>query len=98
MTGQPSLTPISKNPPSPDAFPVILVEDDPAIARLIRTILGAAGYVVSHFGSAEELLEKVAGYESPILLVDVNLPGISGLELLEPVSYTNLPLPTSEHG
>ena len=83
MTGQPSLTPISKNPPSPDAFPVILVEDDPAIARLIRTILGAAGYVVSHFGSAEELLEKVAGYESPILLVDVNLPGISGLELLE---------------
>lgn len=79
----PSLTPDSKNPPSPDRYPVFVVEDDSATGRLVLDTLRAAGYRVQLFTTAEVVVEPVRLSVDPVLLVtDVRLPGMNGLELV----------------
>ena len=60
---------------------IVLVEDDPAMGEALGRLLGAAGFSVSRFPSAEALLESGAANDSGCLVVDIHLPGISGLEL-----------------
>lgn len=80
----PSLNPDSKNPPSPDRFPVFVVEDDPQISRLVQATLTASGYQLTGFASAEAALEHTLAHIEPSLfVVDVRLPGMDGLELAE---------------
>ncbi len=86
MAARKSLTPISKSPPAPESYPVFVVEDEPGISRLVQKTLAAAGYRVTCFETAEALLERVGDVESPILVADVRLPGINGLELVEAVA------------
>ena len=75
----------STNPPSPDRYPVVVVEDDAGIRTLVARLLRAHGYAVTVAESAEVALERLASLEAPLLLVDKNLPGMDGLELLEHV-------------
>ena len=62
---------------------IILVEDDASMRRAIQRILGAAGYRITPYASAEALLE--AGIDpvkqSACLVFDIGLPGMSGLDL-----------------
>ena len=60
---------------------MILVEDDPAVRDALCTMLSGAGYEVKAFESGEALLESFepAGYCCTLL--DMNLPGMSGLEV-----------------
>ena len=65
---------------------VYVVDDDSALRLLVRRMLADSGAHVEEFGSAEEFL---SGYsERPIgcVLLDVRLPGIGGLQVLERVS------------
>jgi FixJ family two-component response regulator len=61
---------------------VVVVEDDPAMGDALGRLLSAAGFCVSRFSSAEALLESGAAKDAGCLVVDIRLPGISGLELL----------------
>ncbi len=65
------------------ASTVFIVDDDEAVRDSLRWLLEANGYHVSAFSSAESFLsafdEKTAG----VLIVDVRMPGMSGLELQE---------------
>jgi FixJ family two-component response regulator len=60
---------------------IVIVEDDPAMGEALQRLLSAAGFVVSRFVSAEELLDSRAAQDAACLVVDVHLPGISGFEL-----------------
>ena len=60
---------------------IVVVEDDADMGKALSRLLGAAGFSVSWFGSAEALLESGAAKDSACLVVDIHLPGISGLEL-----------------
>jgi FixJ family two-component response regulator len=60
---------------------IVVVEDDPAMGKALGRLLGAAGFSVSSFASAEALLESGTAKDSACLVVDIHLPGISGLEL-----------------
>lgn len=60
---------------------VYLVEDDEAIRDAISAILGSAGIDVRSYGSAEELLVHYDSSHPHCLLLDVRLPGLSGIEL-----------------
>lgn len=51
------------------------------MGEALRRLLRAAGFSVTRYASAEALLESGAARESGCLVVDINLPGISGLEL-----------------
>ena len=61
---------------------VLVVEDDPYIARLVATELAEAGYDVEQIGDGERGLARfeVGGFD--LVVLDVVLPGIDGLELI----------------
>ena len=81
--GTPIPLPDSTNPPSPDRFPIVVVEDDEAIRTLVSKVLGAQGYVVHTETTVEKALVRLKGLPAPILVVDKNLPGLTGIDLVE---------------
>ena len=59
---------------------ILSVDDEPQIRRVMRVTLGGAGYLVAEARSGEEALEKLREERFDLVLLDVNLPGISGIE------------------
>lgn len=62
---------------------VLVVEDDEKSRELASEILAASGFEVVVCETAEECLERVAGIAPDIILMDIRLPGISGIEALQ---------------
>ena len=60
---------------------VVVVEDDPAIADLLDLYLRQAGYRVLQAASGERGLELVAQHRPVLMVLDIGLPGIDGLEV-----------------
>ena len=60
---------------------VFVVDDDPGVRKLITTLLTLQGYRVETFASAQELLELDENQVCECLILDVQLPGLNGLEL-----------------
>ena len=60
---------------------IVVVEDDAGMSKAIERLLRAAGFRPQSFASAEELLQTEAINEPDCLVLDINLPGLSGLEL-----------------
>ncbi|MEO8436043.1 MAG: sigma-54 dependent transcriptional regulator [Pyrinomonadaceae bacterium] len=65
-----------------DNLRLLIVDDEEAARYGIRRALSSAGYDISEAGSAEEARALMKGQQFDLLLLDVNLPGTSGLELL----------------
>lgn len=63
------------------ASPIVVVEDDPGMRAAIERILRLGGYSTNTFRSAETCLEAWNTTPAACLVVDIRLPGISGLEL-----------------
>jgi len=59
---------------------ILVVDDEPQIRRVMRVALSGAAYTVSDARSGEEALEKVREEKFDLVLLDVNLPGIGGIE------------------
>lgn len=64
-----------------DRQPVVVVEDDAGMSKAIERLLRAAGFQPVSFKSAEELLQTNAAQSAACLVLDIHLPGLSGLEL-----------------
>ncbi|HVZ90343.1 MAG TPA: response regulator [Rhizomicrobium sp.] len=62
---------------------IYLVDDDEAVRDSARMFLEAQGMTVQDFASASALLEKTRGEGADCLLLDLHMPGLSGIELLE---------------
>jgi two-component system, cell cycle response regulator DivK len=61
-------------------YKVLLVEDHPLNVELVRDLLESEGIAMLHSGTAEEAL-AMAGQEHPdLMLIDLALPGMDGLE------------------
>lgn len=60
---------------------VLVVDDHPANLKLARWVLTADGFEVAACATAEDALTFLASRMPDLLLVDVALPGINGLEL-----------------
>jgi len=60
---------------------VLLVDDNPANLKLVRVLLTTEGYEVRVASDAEEALKVLDDFEPQIILMDVQLPGMDGLEL-----------------
>jgi two-component system nitrogen regulation response regulator NtrX len=61
---------------------VLIVDDEAGIRESLSSILREEGYYVDAVGSAEEALQKAASGQIEVILLDVWLPGIDGLEAL----------------
>ncbi|EQB19494.1 MAG: DNA-binding response regulator [Novosphingobium lindaniclasticum] len=61
---------------------ILVVDDEPAIRRLLRAGLGRAGYDVVEAGTAREALNALAIDKPEVVLLDLGLPDRDGLELI----------------
>lgn len=59
---------------------VLVVDDDPQIRRVLRSTLAARGYEVQDARSGEEAIEMLRRSRQDLVLLDVNMPGMNGLE------------------
>ena len=62
---------------------ILVVEDDAKIASFVMGGLKQAGYVAHHVGNGEEALRTVVAEHFDLLIVDIMLPGLDGLTLIE---------------
>lgn len=60
---------------------VSVVDDDESIREALPAVLRAFGFAVEAFASAEEFLASGAAGRTKCLLIDIQMPGMSGLEL-----------------
>jgi two-component system, OmpR family, KDP operon response regulator KdpE len=59
---------------------ILVVDDDPQIRRVMRVTLTTQGYEVDDARSGEEALEKLRREGIDLVLLDVNMPGLGGIE------------------
>lgn len=78
-------------PPLPNT--VFIVDDDEAVRDSLRWLLEANGYRVKSFAGAEEFLAAYDPEQIGVLIADVRMPGMSGLELQEELIARKAPLP-----
>ena len=64
---------------------IYLVEDDPSIRKLVSYALSGSGYEVESFESGEEMKAKAGKTKPELYLLDIMLPGASGLEILSAI-------------
>jgi CheY-like chemotaxis protein len=60
---------------------ILVVDDNPVNLRLLRMLLRAEGYDVHTAVDAEDALEKLAKSTPRLILMDIQLPGMDGLDL-----------------
>ena len=61
---------------------VLVVDDDPEMRSLVLDVLRREGYEVAEANDGTEVLRAIQVREINVVLMDKNLPGLSGLELL----------------
>ena len=59
---------------------ILVVDDDPQIRRVMRVTLTGQGYEVDDAKSGEAALEKLRDERFDLVLLDMNMPGMGGLE------------------
>ena len=62
---------------------VLVVDDEPQIRRALRTNLAARDYEVDLAASGEEALERAAAHHPDVVILDLGLPGIDGIAVVE---------------
>ncbi len=60
---------------------IVIIDDDLLVRQALGDCVESAGYAVEGFASAEEFLASGATQSADCLIVDIQLPGITGLEL-----------------
>ena len=82
-TGQPAdRRTLSEGSP---AARIIVVDDDPQVRSLLRTLLKSRGYGVEEFGAAEPALERIRAEPPDLVFLDLQLPDRSGHSVLEEI-------------
>jgi signal transduction histidine kinase/DNA-binding response OmpR family regulator len=69
------------SPPEPRVR-VLVVDDEPSVADVCREFLSDEGYDVTVAASGEEALRLIPILTPDVILTDINLPGVSGLEVM----------------
>jgi FixJ family two-component response regulator len=75
------------------AVTVALVDDDVSVLRAVQRILADAGFAVETFASAEAFLAAAPWAGTACLVLDVELRGLSGLDLVQRVRATGVTIP-----
>jgi len=73
---------------------ICVIDDDSSIRWVLEKALGNAGMQVESYESATLALEKISRKEPAVVVTDVRMPGMDGMELLERISerYPDLPV------
>jgi two-component system KDP operon response regulator KdpE len=68
---------------------ILVVDDEPQIRRVMRVMLTEKGYAVTDARSGEEALEKLRTERQDLILLDMNMPGMGGLEACRRIRATS---------
>jgi two-component system, OmpR family, KDP operon response regulator KdpE len=72
---------------------LMIVEDDSALRRSLRTTLGVLGFEVTEAGNGEEALSRLRPVDCEAVLLDINMPGIGGIETCRRIRHISTRLP-----
>ncbi|MBM3459013.1 MAG: response regulator transcription factor [Armatimonadetes bacterium] len=72
---------------------VLVAEDDESVARFLRQALREAGYVTQCASNGVEALELALAFQFDLILLDVMMPGRSGLEVCADLRARGVPTP-----
>lgn len=72
---------------------IAIVDDDQSVGRMLLRVISAEGFDVQWFKSAEEFLDSGTLGDYACLILDVNLPGMSGIELQQRLNDADLEIP-----
>ncbi len=64
---------------------ILIVDDEPQIRRVLKASLSSHGYEVNEAKSGEEALQAIRDQRFDLVLLDMNMPGIGGLEACKEV-------------
>lgn len=78
------------SPPPPR---ILIVDDEPAMRRLLRLGLGPDGYVVSETDRGMGALEAVRRRDTDLIVLDLGLPDVDGLEVIKRIRYAQSDVP-----
>ena len=68
---------------------VLVVDDEPAIVEIVRDYLADAGYRVSTAHSGEEALRQVRSIRPDLIVLDLGLPGLDGLDVARAIRQSS---------
>jgi len=72
---------------------VLVLDDEPAMRRLLRTILVTQGYKVTEAENGSAALEAILSETIDLLILDLGLPGMNGLDLIREIRRSGSALP-----
>jgi two-component system, LuxR family, response regulator FixJ len=72
---------------------IFIVDDDPSVRAALTVVLSGDGHQVTSFGEGEAFLAAARGRTPGCVLIDVHLPGSSGLDLLRKLDAQHYPAP-----
>ena len=75
----------NKTMPNNHEQKILIVDDEPIIRRLLSQKLSRQGYHCEEASSSDEALEKLQTYSADLIMLDMKMPGRSGMELLTDV-------------
>ncbi len=76
-----------------DAEAIYIVDDDPAVRDALSVLFNMEGYVVETFTDGDEFVQSASKTHPACVLLDVHMPGRSGLEILRALNAENYPAP-----
>ncbi|HWX19338.1 MAG TPA: response regulator transcription factor [Candidatus Binatia bacterium] len=81
------------NSTAPGPLPVLAIDDEPQIQRLLTIALEANGYRVTAAGSGQEGLAQAAQHPHDLIILDLGLPDMTGLQVLKQLrEWTQAPV------
>jgi FixJ family two-component response regulator len=72
---------------------VFIVDDDSSVREAVDSLIRSVGFRVQSFGSAKEFLQNKPPNTPGCLVLDVRLPGLSGLDLQREMAQANIHIP-----
>jgi FixJ family two-component response regulator len=83
-----------REPKLPNTPVIAIVDDDHSVREALTSLVRSLGYAAIAFESAEDLLKSRRRRSMSCVIADVQMPGMSGLELHQRLLASGRPLPT----
>jgi DNA-binding response OmpR family regulator len=76
-----------------DNVHVLIIDDEPNLRLVFRTALESAGYDVAEASSGEKGLARLRGFPADLVFLDLLMPGLGGIEVLERMRNAGISVP-----
>ena len=86
--------PSARQPADLTRNPICIVDDDEAVAHSLKLLLETFGFSVQSYGSGAQFLADERHRAAGCLVIDLHMPGLSGLDVMDRLQREGVRLPT----